>query len=139
MVSNGSERGGLLTAGGILSIVGGIYLIVVGVSMAVRLMLASDIAPDGVRVWQGFIGYSPFPPFIVYWPSYRWVIIGGCVGILGIVAIVGGISAVRRKRFGLSLAGAICALPSVILGIPAVIFVALSKREFEAERKENGI
>ena len=133
MESSGSHRSGLLTAGGILSIVAGIYLIVVGVSVAVRLMLASDITPDGVRVWQEFIAYSPFFPFIVYWPSYRWVIIGGCVGILGIVAIVGGISAIRRKRFGLSLAGAICALPSVILGIPAVIFVAKGKREFGAE------
>ena len=139
MASSGSERGGLLTAGGILSIIAGIYLIVVGVSVAVRLMLASVISPDGVRVWQEFIGYSPFFPFIVYWPSYRWVIIGGCVGILGIVAIVGGISAIRRKSFGLSLAGAICALPSAILGIPAVIFVTLGKREFGAERKENGI
>jgi hypothetical protein len=139
MESSGSHRSGLLTAGGILSIVAGVYLIVVGVSVAVRLMLASDIAPDGMRVWQEFMGYSPFFPFIVYWPSYRWVIIGGCVGILGIVAIVGGISAIRRKIFGVSLAGAICALPSVILGIPAVILVAMGKREFGAESKENGL
>jgi len=134
MASNGNSRGKLLTAGGILSIVAGIYLIVVGVSVAVRLMLASVISPDGVHYfWQLFIIGSPFFPFIYYWPSYLWVIIGGCVGILGIVAIVGGISAIRRKRFGLSLAGAICALPSVILGIPAVILVALGKREFGAE------
>jgi len=115
MASSGSERGGLVTAGGVLSIVAGIYLIVVGVSVAVRMMLASAIIPGGVRVWQEFIAHSPFFPFLVYWPSYQWVIIGGCVGILGIVAIVGGISAISRKRFGLSLAGAICALPSVIL------------------------
>ena len=134
MASNGSDRGGLLTAGGVLSIVAGVYLVVVGVSVAVRLMLASDISPDGVRLWQEFICYSPFFPFIVYWPSYRWVIIGGCVGILGIVAIIGGISALRRKRFGLSLAGAICALISGLMGILAVIFVALGKREFGAVR-----
>jgi hypothetical protein len=64
--------------------------------------------------------------------SFSWVIIAGCVGVLGIVAIVGGISAIRRKRFGLSLAGAISALLSGILGILAVIFVALGKREFGA-------
>ena len=138
MESNGSRRSGLLTAGGILSIVAGIYLIVVGVSVAVRMMGASDIIPGGGRAWQEFIAYSPFFPFLVYWPSYQWVIIGGCVGIMGIVAIVGGISAIRRKRFGLSLAGAICALPS-ILGILAVIFVALGKREFGAKVKGNGI
>jgi len=128
-----SNRGGLLTAGGIISIVAGIYLIVVGVSVAVRLMLASDIGPGDVRLWQEVMYYSPFFPFLVYGPSYQWVIIGGCVGILGIVAIVGGISAIKRKRFGLSLAGAICALPSAILGIPAVIFVSLARREFRTE------
>lgn len=64
----------------------------------------------------------------------RWAIVGVCLAILGIVAIVGGISAIRRKSFSLSLAGAICARPSTILGILAVIFVALGKREFEAEK-----
>jgi hypothetical protein len=133
MASNGNSRGKLLRAGGILSIIAGVYLIVVGVSVAVRLMLASVISPDGVRYfWQLYKVGSPFFPFIYYWPSYLWVIIGGCVGILGIVAIVGGISAIRRKRFGLSLAGAICAIPSVILGIPAVILVSLARREFRA-------
>jgi hypothetical protein len=77
--------------------------------------------------------------FSMNYVPIRWAIIGGCIGVLGIVAVVGGISAIRRKRFGLSLAGAICALPSVFLGILAVIFVALGKREFGAERKENGI
>lgn len=131
MESSGSHRSGLLTAGGALSVAAGIYLIVVGVSMAFLLMGASTVLPSGVRVWQEFIGHSPFYPFFVFWPSYQWVTIGGCVGILGIVAIVGGISAIRRKSYGLSLAGAICALPSVILGILAIIFVSPSRREFK--------
>jgi hypothetical protein len=133
MESSGSHRGGLLSAGGVLSIVAGIYLIVVGISVAVRLMSESVIGPGGVRLWHEVICHSLFFPFLVYWPSYRWVIIGGCVGILGIIAIVGGVSALRRKSFGLSLAGAICAVPSFILGILAVIFVALGKREFGAK------
>jgi hypothetical protein len=130
MESSGSHRSGLLTAGGVLSIVAGIYLIVVGMSVAYRLLAA---------IGHHVVYYSPFPPFFVYNNNYWWGIIGVCVGILGIVAIVGGKSAIRRKRFGLSLAGAICALPSVILGILAVTFVAMGKREFGAERKENGI
>ncbi|GAI65978.1 unnamed protein product, partial [marine sediment metagenome] len=59
------------------------------------------------------------------------IIAGIVVAVLGIVAIVGGISAIRRKSFGLSLAGAICALlPINLLGILAVIFVSLGKGEF---------
>lgn len=53
--------------------------------------------------------------------------------ILGVVAIVGGIYALRRRVWGLALAGAICALiapPPGILGILAIIFVSLGKREF---------
>jgi hypothetical protein len=60
--------------------------------------------------------------------------IGFVLAALGIFAIIGGVSAIRRKSFGVSLAGAICALPSVILGILAVIFVSLSKREFAAQK-----
>jgi hypothetical protein len=54
--------------------------------------------------------------------------------ILGIVAIVGGIFSLRRRVWGLALAGAICSpflLPVTILGILAIIFVAMSKKEFE--------
>jgi hypothetical protein len=61
------------------------------------------------------------------------MIIGVLFLVLGILAVIGGISAVRRKSFGLSLAGAISALPSGLLGILAVIFVALGKRELRAE------
>jgi hypothetical protein len=49
------------------------------------------------------------------------------------VSIVGGISGIRRKRFGLSLAGAICAVPSGTLGIMAVAVIGVGKREFSAK------
>ena len=148
MESSGSHRSGLLTAGGILSIVGGASeatggVIMVGLTIAHRELL---------RV------ASPYPYPGIIWPISAGVFIFA----MGIVAIIGGVSAMRGKKFGLSLAGAICcALPSVIngimnlfglslagfiwvlpgliLGIPAIIFVSLSKGEFSAERKENGI
>jgi hypothetical protein len=63
--------------------------------------------------------------------------LGGVIGfpliILGVVAIIGGIYSIRRKAWGMALAGAICAifLPHVtILSILAIIFIALSKQEF---------
>ena len=63
--------------------------------------------------------------------------------LISVLALVGGIFAVRRKRWKWALAGSIAAaltlaLPllyllviSIPLGIPAVILVAVSKREFE--------
>ena len=57
--------------------------------------------------------------------------------ILGIVTIVGGAFAIRRRIWGLALAGAICAFLSpplapigAVLGVLAIIFVVLGKREF---------
>ena len=58
--------------------------------------------------------------------------------VLGIVALIGGICALRRRLWGLALAGAICAAvlhpyigrTALFLGVPAVILVSLGKREF---------
>jgi hypothetical protein len=52
--------------------------------------------------------------------------------IIGILAIVGGVYALRRKIWGLALAGSIAAFfPSWILGLTAIVLTALSKNEFE--------
>ena len=155
MASSGvSSRSRLLTAGGILSIIGG-ALAVIGGGAGVGLVIANiDVVARLV------------PPSIyteIYTGMIRGAILGASFFAVGIVAIVGGVSAVRRKNFGLSLAGAICALslmtlgwylvgsaPAgmfffqplamaisgmalVILGILAVIFVALGKRGFRKE------
>ena len=49
-----------------------------------------------------------------------------------IVAVIGGIFAVQRKRWGWALSGSIAASFSFLpVGIPAVILVAISKKEFE--------
>jgi len=59
--------------------------------------------------------------------------IGAPLIVFGVVAIVGGVYALRRRMWGLALAGSICALvgPRAVLGILAIIFVALGKSEFE--------
>ena len=53
--------------------------------------------------------------------------------VLGIVSVVGGVFALQRRIWGMAFAGAICALfppPIVVLGILAIIFLALSRQEF---------
>ena len=132
MESSGNQRSGLLTAGGVLSIIGGAFQ-VIGGGIATALVIAAFIG-SRLRPFQGM----PFLPgewserVIFVGPILVGIVVLGTV--LGIVAIVGGVSALRRKSFGLSLAGAICALPSGILGILAIIFVSVSKEEFEAEK-----
>lgn len=49
--------------------------------------------------------------------------------MIGIVALVGGLCALKRRAWGLALAGSICSV-FCWLGIPAIIFIALSKQEF---------
>ena len=130
MASNGNRRGKLLTAGGTLSIVAGVFEVIGGVLMLVTVGLAVLFGAMIGPLWR-----YQLPPI----PFWLMIIIGLVLVALGGYAIIGGISAMRRKRFGVSLVGAMCSIPSVPLGVLAIIFVALGKREFGAERKENGI
>jgi hypothetical protein len=134
MASNGNDRGGLLTAGGILSIVAGVCDIAFVCIMMVSLVVYCQ--PPIFEFWPFTFAIWPIPthPSSVSVEFPIWfIIMEGLLLVLGIVAIIGGISAIRRKSFGLSLAGAICALPSGILGVLAIIFVSLGKREFRAK------
>jgi hypothetical protein len=128
MVSDGNSRSGLLTAGGILSIVGGVVGVIVGVIVVVLGLV--------VRIVLGLAGlpfsWGALVDRLVALAPVWSLIVGLPVIALGVVAIVGGVSAIRRRSFGLSLAGAICALPSGILGILAIIFVAVSRKHFRA-------
>jgi len=97
------------TTAGILCIIAGAIAMIAGIVIAV----------------VGSIGWF----FGIPWVSA----IGAPSIILGIIAIVGGSYALKRRLWGLALAGSICALvgPWAILGILAIIFVSLGKGEFE--------
>ena len=117
-------RGGLLSAGGILSIIVGAFEVLVGGLMVASMWVSIPFACPGTSGFKGICD----PSLIHSW----LIIIGAILAVLGIIAIVGGVSAIKRRSFGLSLTGAICALlPINVLGILAVIFVSLGKREFE--------
>lgn len=83
--------------------------------------------------------------------AWGWLAIGNFLGLGGIVpavagvtiairivAIVGGVFALKRRRWGLALAGCICAIFSsfliflnVPLGVAAIVLVVLGRGEFE--------
>jgi hypothetical protein len=109
------------TTAGILEIVAGALHLVSGVA---TVMLGGAVA-GGLNI-AGLPRIAPIVPL---------PLIGG-IGIpliiLGIIALIGGISALQRKRWGLALAGGICALfpLQTLLGIPSIVFVALAHDEF---------
>jgi hypothetical protein len=67
-------------------------------------------------------------------------LVGAPIIILSIIAIIGGVFAIRKRAWGFALAAAICVFiiglplfiaPAILLGIPAIVFTALGKEKFE--------
>ena len=119
------ERTWKPTTAGILSIIAGAAGIAGGVLIAlfggILGLVSALVGSLGEIAVSGFLGG-----------------LGGIIGVigaaaigLGIVAIIGGIFALRRRVWGLALAGAICATACMTsLGILAIIFVSMGRREF---------
>jgi len=98
-------------AAGVLAIVGGSLNILVALTLAMFMPIAAPFQMAFASV--GFVGALFFGT--------------------GVVALIGGITALRRKRWALALAGSICAItpPSFLLGILSTVFAAMSREEFE--------
>jgi hypothetical protein len=102
--------------GGILTIISGLLGILGIISYAIGL---GDVG-------SGF-AKGDMPPFV---PS---IIFGMPIPslIIALLALVGGVFAIRRKQWRWSLTGSIAAaLSLILLGIPAIVLIALSKDEF---------
>jgi len=112
------------TVGGILSIISGALGFI---TIAFFLTFGSVFGAAIAREVLSSLGY---------WQAGLPLTIIGIIAILllcvNIVAIIGGIYAIQRRGWGMALAGAICSVfPSQILGVLAVVFIAISRREFE--------
>jgi hypothetical protein len=61
--------------------------------------------------------------------SILWLVVSIA---LGLIAIQGGRYALRRERFWWAILGGLCAVVSggLLLGIPAIILLVLSRKEF---------
>ena len=93
---------------GILSIISGM----IGVVGGGLVVLMGDFAAES----GGLLGFEP---------------LGVPTIILGIVAIVGGIFALRRRLWIMAVIGAICAIPCMpVMGSLAIFFVAFADEEF---------
>ena len=97
-------------------------------------MISGSLGILGIMsYWNGIgeagsgFGKGDIPPFV---PS---IIYGMPIPslIIALIALVGGIFALIRKRWTWSLVATIAAtLSFILLGIPAIILIALSKNEF---------
>ena len=96
--------------GGSLSISSGLPFLIVGL-----VMLFGEYKEGA---WQALVWFSPF------------------LLAFGIAPIVGGIFAVRRRRWLLALLGSIGGIAAFYLAIPAIVLIAISKGEFEQTKKE---
>ena len=136
------ERTWKPTTGGILLIISGaIGMARGGFMMALggivgRLTGVGAEMSDLMSEWLGaFVPGTVDIPLLVMRiisiSSYVLTIIGIVSLAFGIISLVGGIQAIRRKAWGLALAGSILAIPaSAVLGILSIIFVSLGKQEF---------
>ena len=109
--------------GGVLSMVAGSLSFAAGLVLVLfGGVLSGILAAAGV---PGMLSLIPFP------------FVGGIATpllILGVMAIVGGTYAIRRRVWPMALAGAICAIfppQTGILGILAIVFIVLGKDEFD--------
>jgi hypothetical protein len=116
---------GIRTAG-ILCVVAGALWIVFMIFGVYILWELTDLFIMG--------GDSPgLPLFLIY------SMVGLLMMVFGILSIIGGISTLHRRKWGLALTGSICAIVCFFyLGIPATILLVMNRREFDTV-KEPGV
>ena len=118
--------------GGILSIISGAFGVFWLVGTVLSLLMMSFFVSDTRMDFYYHENAAQEAVFTVMMVVYA--IIGGLFTLVGILGIVGGAFAIRRKNWGLALAGAIGGtLAFFPCGIPAIIFTAMGKPEFEGQ------
>jgi hypothetical protein len=112
------------TVAGVCDIVAGITGLVGGIPLAFLAVVGSI-----------FLGSLPNPKLHILnlIPLALFLPLALMCFVAGLVAIVGGFAALKRKRWGLALAGSIAAIFGFFpVGIAAVVFTILAEPEFRA-------
>ena len=101
-----------LTAG-ILDLIAGVPALIIGI-----LFLTDAEVPSWL---SGVVGFGVLMGTTV-----------ALVTIFAVIAVVGGVFALRKRTWGLALAGSIFAVFCAwILGIPAIVFTVMGKKHFK--------
>ena len=119
------ERTWKPTTAGILTIIAGCLGIGGG---ALITLVAMPLGLGGAIA--GGLGEAALGAFLGGFAGIIGVIGAGLIGI-GIVTLIAGVYALRRRIWGFALTGAILAtICSTPLGVLAIIFVSMGRREF---------
>jgi len=115
------------TTAGIINIVCGVFFLIGGIAV---------FSAWGTPTATSFAGYVMYTmgqsgtPDTSYTNTVVTVMALACI-IPGIISVLGGIYSIRRRLWGMALAGSISTfIYSLFFGIPAIIFTAISKKEF---------
>jgi len=115
------------TTAGIINIVCGVFLLISGIAVF------SAWGTPTATSFAGYIMYSmgqSSTPDTSHTNTVVTIIAIACI-IPGIISILGGIYSIRRRLWGMALAGSISTFMYLLLfGIPAIVFTTVSKREF---------
>jgi hypothetical protein len=105
---------------GVMSLIGACILFLVGAVGTGAITTAGAHDPEAARF--AFIPMAFFGPLALM-----------CL-FIGVLAMVGGVAAIRQRRFWLALVGGIAALFSFFpIGIPAIILTVMAEKEFRAK------
>ena len=113
---------------GILDIVGGVLTILGSIALIIGIMffipVLRSVGPGPVPDMDSWMIPGILETILIIAAVYLLVV--------GILPIIGGLFALKRKKWGLALVGSIAAIfGSTLFGILATIFTAISKDEFE--------
>lgn len=116
------KKAGKPTIAGILNICGG----GVGIGVGIYMNLYNHVI-DGMTGLGGLVSLAQLGRFLA---AFGGIAIG-----LGVISLIGGICAIKRRRWGLALAGAITAMPLVPVGTPlgivSTVLLAKGRHEFQ--------
>ena len=113
-------------AAGILNILVGSFSIVGFLGIVFTIILINP------AFWIDWYSYGPWGINIVSFIMTILGIVAATTLIMGLVSLVSGIYALKRKKWGLTLAGSILAIMTFMpLGIASTVLIILAKDEFE--------
>ena len=117
---------------GLLDIVSGAMGVAVGLCMSLRMFAvkAAQAAPGVAPRIAPHAGNYPQMPHM-FFPGMG-IALGIALLVIGVLAIVGGVYALRLKAWGLALAGSIGAvITGPVIGLLALIFTVLGREDFQ--------